>query len=52
MYIIVIYGLYYIMFITGWSVMFGTVAESARIFFEVSSNNTHIKSLCYEDRTL
>ena len=39
----------YIILTTGGSAMFGTVA---RIFFEVSSNNTHIQSLCYEDRTL
>ena len=42
----------YIILTTGRSAMFGTVVESARIFFEVSSNNTHIQSLCYEDRKL
>ena len=42
----------YIILATGWIAMFGTVVESARIFFEVSSNNIYIKSLCYEDRML
>ena len=36
---------------SGWNAMFGTVAESIRIFFEVPSYNIYIQNICYEYRT-
>ena len=37
---------------SGWSAMFGAVAESVGVFFEVLSYQIYFQNICYEHRTL
>ena len=35
---------------SGWNTMFGTVAKSVRIFFEVPSWNIYFQNICYKHK--